>query len=252
MAYIDWDFKCKFTAPSDSSIPGSPTFLNTVPPLLQNPQTYSAQSVTVTSATPGVVTLNSHGLAHGDRVKFGGSVVPTGLTASTWYYVIVASSNTFKVASTHGGSPLATSSTGTSVTIDSWPSLTWDLWTSSIFSKADVKLGNSIVMRDSGNHAYGVQGFINTDRASSASMDPESVAEATHPIWADHISQRNKPLTIQMGTLSGNRVALDLKTAIQKVTYGDSNGRRIQSVALNVGQDQLGATAGSEFALSFF
>jgi hypothetical protein len=254
--YFDWEFKGKFVPPSDSSIPGSPAFLGTMPPLLSNPQAWTAQAVTVTSATPGVVTLNAHGLGNGDRVRFAGAPVPTGITAGQWYFVNVLTANTFKLSLAQGGGGtgtyVATSSAGTSVTMDSAPSMVWDTWTGGIFTKADVKLGNSIAMRGSANHQYGVQGFINTGRSASAGLDPESVPEATHPIWADSTSQRSKPLLIQLGAQSGNRMAMDFKTLIQKPSYGDNNGRRIQNVALKICQDAVGQVDGSDFKLTFF
>lgn len=56
---------------------------------------------TVTIASPGVATLSAHGLATGDAVvPTTTGALPTGLTAGTTYYVIVASSSTFKFATT--------------------------------------------------------------------------------------------------------------------------------------------------------
>jgi len=77
-----------------------------------------AASVTADAGTDKVA-LNSHGLANGDRVKFGGTAVPGGLTAGTWYYVVSAATNDFKVASTEGGSAIDLTSAGTAVTLDS-------------------------------------------------------------------------------------------------------------------------------------
>jgi hypothetical protein len=250
--YLEYDFKGLFVAPVDAAVSGlSPVWLNTEPPLLSNPQAYSAQLVAVTFATDKIG-LTAHGLQNGDRVKFTASVMPAGLSAATWYYVVAAGVNDFKVSATHGGTAIDITSAGTTVTMDSWPSMVWDLWAGAIFSKADIKLGNAIAQRDSGNHLYGVGGFVNMDRTSSASLDPDSVAEATHPIWTDHISQRNKPLVIQVGTQSGNRVAVDLKTQINKISYSDSNGKRVQSCSLDVGEDQVGRSYGSDFNITFF
>ncbi len=81
--------------------------------------TYTA-SVTVTSAAPGVVTWTSHGLTTGMIVQFGGSVVPTGLSAATNYYITVVDANSFKVSTTMANlialTYVTTSSTGTAVT----------------------------------------------------------------------------------------------------------------------------------------
>lgn len=64
---------------------------------------------TVTIASPGVFTLNNHGLSTDDRVIFETSgALPTGLSASTWYYAIYASDSTFKVSATLGGTAINT------------------------------------------------------------------------------------------------------------------------------------------------
>jgi hypothetical protein len=78
---------------------------------------YLAQAVTADSGTDKV-TLTSHGLGNGDRVKFGGTAVPGGLTAGVWYYVRDAAANDFKLSSTEFGDALDLTSAGTSVTMD--------------------------------------------------------------------------------------------------------------------------------------
>lgn len=67
---------------------------------------------TVTLASPGVFTYNSHGLNAGDMVVFRTTgALPTGLTAGTVYYVISAglSTNSFEVSATDGGAAVNTS-----------------------------------------------------------------------------------------------------------------------------------------------
>lgn len=79
--------------------------------------TGSTATVTISNATPGVITWNSHGLVVNRSVVFtttGG--LPTGLTAGTAYYVkTVLDANTFTVAATPGGAAINTSSAGTGV-----------------------------------------------------------------------------------------------------------------------------------------
>lgn len=56
-------------------------------------------TVTMTIATPGVVTLSAHGLVTGDKIYLTTSgALPTGLAASTTYFVIFVSSSTFNLA----------------------------------------------------------------------------------------------------------------------------------------------------------
>jgi len=80
--------------------------------------TASSNSVTITSATPGVITWASHPFVEGNPVIFGGTAAPTGLVLGTTYYVTSTSLtvDTFTVSATVGGAAIATSSTGTDVT----------------------------------------------------------------------------------------------------------------------------------------
>lgn len=67
-------------------------------------------TVTMTIASPCVVTWTANGLRNGMPVKFSTSgALPTGLTAGTTYYVINKSTNTFNVATTPGGAAINTS-----------------------------------------------------------------------------------------------------------------------------------------------
>lgn len=67
------------------------------------------QSATMTIATPGVVTVASHGLSANDPVQFTTTgTLPTGITASTTYYVKAIDGNTFNLALTVGGANINT------------------------------------------------------------------------------------------------------------------------------------------------
>jgi len=71
--------------------------------------TYTS-TVTMTIASPGVITWTSHGLSNGTRVYLTTTgALPTGLSASTAYYVVNASTNTFQLAATVGGTAINTS-----------------------------------------------------------------------------------------------------------------------------------------------
>lgn len=67
---------------------------------------------TVTIASPGVFSYTAHGLVANDTVQFTTTgALPTGLTASTNYYVISSglTANAFQVSTTQGGSAVNTS-----------------------------------------------------------------------------------------------------------------------------------------------
>lgn len=77
-----------------------------------------AVSCTVTSATPGVVTISGgHNLVAGDQVFFTAATIPTGVTAGLTYFVIAGglTATQFEFATSAGGTAVNTSSTGTTV-----------------------------------------------------------------------------------------------------------------------------------------
>ena len=70
--------------------------------------------ITVSIATPAVVSYAGHGLNPGDAFQFATTgALPTGLAAATTYYVISAglTSNVFELSATPGGSAINTSGT---------------------------------------------------------------------------------------------------------------------------------------------
>jgi len=69
-------------------------------------------TVTITIASPGVVTLTAHGYAANQAVIFTTTgALPTGLTAGTVYYVRNPTANTFEVSATVGGASINTTGT---------------------------------------------------------------------------------------------------------------------------------------------
>jgi len=72
--------------------------------------------VTITIASPGVVSLTAHGFAANQAVIFSTTgALPTGLTAGTVYYVRNPAANTFEVSATVGGASINTSGTQSGV-----------------------------------------------------------------------------------------------------------------------------------------
>jgi len=70
-----------------------------------------SRTITVTIASPGVVTLPAHGLISGDQIKFTTTgALPTGITAGTIYFVISAglATDSFQFSTTSGGSAVNT------------------------------------------------------------------------------------------------------------------------------------------------
>lgn len=70
----------------------------------------STSTVTITVASPAVVTWTAHGFANDWPVKFSTTgALPTGLVAGTTYYVRSAATDTFQLAATPGGAAIGTS-----------------------------------------------------------------------------------------------------------------------------------------------
>lgn len=82
---------------------------------------YTAEAVTCDNTTE-IITLATHGLVDGDVVVFGAGTIPTGLTAGVEYYVVNATTNTFQVSLSVGGTVEAFTTDGVAVTITT-PSL---------------------------------------------------------------------------------------------------------------------------------
>lgn len=69
-------------------------------------------TVTISVATPGVISWTGHGLAAGTAIKFSTTgALPTGLTAGTTYYVVSPLTDSFSVSATKGGSAINTTGT---------------------------------------------------------------------------------------------------------------------------------------------
>lgn len=70
---------------------------------------YSTSTVTVTIAAPGVMTWTAHGLMSGQRIQLTTTgALPTGLTASTTYWVTVINANTFNLSTSLANAQAAT------------------------------------------------------------------------------------------------------------------------------------------------
>lgn len=70
----------------------------------------SHATVSMTIASPCVVTDSAHGLAANAPVAFlTTGALPTGLTAGTWYYVLSPTTNSYEISATPGGAAINTS-----------------------------------------------------------------------------------------------------------------------------------------------
>ena len=91
----------------------------------------NSSTVTITLATPGVISWASHGLAAGSAVVFETTgALPTGMTAGTAYYVSITgyTANSFQIADTKAHALAGTNSIATSVS-QSGTQTGWDVTT---------------------------------------------------------------------------------------------------------------------------
>lgn len=125
---------------------------------------------------------------------------------------------------------------------------TWGSYTP-ILSKIDYDLGNQIGRREDPTAATGLKGFVITDRKISGSFDPESVAEATQPWFADWRTPTLRTFTVVLGSTAGSRFTFTSTCMIRSVNYADRNQVRIHQVGFDVVKTNVGTTNGAEFAL---
>lgn len=76
-------------------------------------QQTAGHTVTISNASPGVVSWTAHGLPNGTSLELSTTgALPTGLTVGTTYYVVSAAANTFSLSATLNGTAINTSSAG--------------------------------------------------------------------------------------------------------------------------------------------
>lgn len=83
----------------------SPTLLSTgkfvKDMLIYSVDKYATSTVTISIASPGVVTWNNHGLRSGQKLRLTTTgALPTGLAVDTTYFVFVVDANTFRLSTT--------------------------------------------------------------------------------------------------------------------------------------------------------
>ncbi len=123
---------------------------------------------------------------------------------------------------------------------------------SPVFTKLDFDLGAKVTKREDANSVNGVAGFLITDRATKATIDPESVVEATSPVWDDLNSATSRTITGKIGTDSGNKFQVQIIGVPESVSYGDRQGLRTTPITYSAERANLTDAVNSEFALKFY
>lgn len=123
---------------------------------------------------------------------------------------------------------------------------------SPVFQKIEFDLGNQLARRDDANATRGVRGFLIVSRDAKLTIDPESVAEATNPVWTDLEEAKARTITAKVGTQTGNKFQGTFAAVSQAVSYGDRNNIRTLPIDYSIERTNLSDAAGAEFQLKFY
>lgn len=223
-------------------------------------------TVTMTIATPAVVTFNAHGMAVGQPVIFNTTgALPTGVTAGTTYYIIAAGfgANSFQFSATQGGAAVNTSGVQSGVHTLTGPVH----YIYAYMSGATMTLEAGLT--STANAAQAGTGVVT--KSGDATRTLVGMARAVNNAWVDSAAQRlvisyfNRRDINLLGRFTADRttgsatyVELNAEIRIEHLTWADEaisyslNGTAASNIAANVCVNGLGidsvtaATAGLE------
>ncbi len=135
--------------------------------------------VTISEATPGVVTLTDHGLATGSRIEITTTgALPTGLVEYTNYFVINIDANTFNLATSRANAIATTGIDTTSAGsgIHTLRSIPWGTTSSSLFSIPDMR---AAALYGSGTSTT----FTENETIALADSDDDQIQGHNHNIY---------------------------------------------------------------------
>jgi len=136
---------------------------------------FFGDAITMTIATPCVVTMTAHGLAADTPISFSTTgALPTGIVAGTTYYVKSPAANTFNVSATPGGAAINT--TGTQSGVHSIWVHSWKTFTNGAAYKPMAKVNLSLFIGD-GKYVASVDN-ANTFSANVLDILPEDTITA--------------------------------------------------------------------------
>lgn len=178
-------------------------------------------TVTITVATPGVVTLNSHGFLTGESIFLTTTgALPTGLSVDTLYFVISVDGNTFRLATSY-----ANAIAGTSITTSGTQSGTHTLFycpyglgsTTSNFRLPDLKNatirgrgsstgftpGNNLTTRLGFLEEDAFQGFYTRNSENNYSEARSSGSGSGHLVMASSLAVNEQTYVLGIPVNSG-------------------------------------------------
>lgn len=106
-----------------------------------------------------------------------------------------------------------------------------------VVQSAEVNLGNNIQIQPNANTASGRGEVIITERDIQGSMDPELVAVATYPFFADATGAVQKALAIQVGTAQFNRLIVNASRMVPaSLSVQERAGKRTFSMPFKLAE----------------
>lgn len=87
----------------------------------RDPAPAYTSAVTITNASPSVITWSAHGMVNGDMVRLSTTgALPAGFEIDTTYYIVNKTINTFQLSISSGGAAINTSSAGSGTQTAQW------------------------------------------------------------------------------------------------------------------------------------
>jgi hypothetical protein len=202
-----------------------------------------SSTVTVTIASPGVVTWTNHGLANGEPVMFRTTgALPTGLSVNTFYYIVNKATNTFQLSLTVGGSAINTSGSQSGVHtayrgVSAWPKY------NPVVEEIRI-VGGRFSLQVSAS-SQGSASLGDTGSSSSAGGGTGYSEEKGLSVEMVRISPVIHPLISLSGTLSTTQ-AISASAASEASGVGPAESiSRSGSIAASITPTTLAATTGS-------
>jgi hypothetical protein len=145
--------------------------------------------------TTDTFTAAGHGLTNGNRLRFGGTTLPTGITAGTNYFVIAAAANTFQVSATFGGTVDSGTTDGAGVVATPQYDYSVNLGSGviDIYPTANITEGDSLRANYAAGTSEKISAFTKTNAEVYCLFEGLNTAEDDNPVVVEVYKVRFDP-----------------------------------------------------------
>jgi hypothetical protein len=166
--------------------------------------------VTITDASPSVVTWSGHGLTSGTIVQFRTtSALPTPLLPGVNYYVVSPTANTFEVALSPGGTPINTSSSGSGTQTGLQAVSALSLVQTAVGNYAPSEIRDVSFHGDALANDYWTNAIVNTG-VSNITIDNTAITcDVAASLHGTAVSQAGTPTITAEGLVIGNNTIIN-------------------------------------------